>query len=122
MPALTRIQSTHRPKELYQPLFFEASTQMRPFLRQKKSKRNQETFDEDQIEASQPLLADPTNMYLQGHHNQEMTHQTLKNEPIMRFPSNTSPTHGMVQWIPKFEPIFIPIPPRGGSVTTTPKD
>ena len=61
-------------------------------------------------------------MYPQGHHNQEMTHQTLNNEPIMRFPSNTSPTHGMVQWSPNFEPIFVPIPPRDGSVPTTPKD
>ena len=51
-----------------------------------------------------------------------MTHQTFNNEPIMRFPSKTSPTHGMVQWIPNFEPIFMPIPPRGGSVPTTLED
>ena len=61
-------------------------------------------------------------MYPQGHHNQEMTHQKLNNEPIMRFPSNTSPTHGMVQWSTNFEPIFVLIPPEGGSVPTTPKD
>ena len=61
-------------------------------------------------------------MYLKDHHNQDMTQETLNNEPIMRFPSNTSPTHGMVQWSPNFEPIFVPIPPEGGSVPTTPED
>ena len=61
-------------------------------------------------------------MYPQEHHNQAMTQQTLNNAPTMRFPSNTSPTHGMVQWSPNFEPIFITIPPGGGSVPTTPED
>ena len=28
----------------------------------------------------------------------------------------------MVQWSPKFEPIFVPIPPKGGSVPTTLED
>jgi hypothetical protein len=28
----------------------------------------------------------------------------------------------MVQWSPNFEPIFVPIPPGGGSVPTTPED
>lgn len=51
-----------------------------------------------------------------------MTQKTFKNAPTMRFPSKNSPTHGMVQWIPNFEPIFIPIPPGGGSVPTTPED
>ena len=61
-------------------------------------------------------------MYPQGHHNQEMTQQTLNNEPIMRFPSNTSPKLGMVKWSPNFEPIFLPIPPGGRSVPATPED
>ena len=61
-------------------------------------------------------------MYLQDHHNQEMTQQTFNNETIKRFPSNTSPTHGMVQSSPNFEPIFVLIPLEGGSVPTTPKD
>jgi len=51
-----------------------------------------------------------------------MTQQMLNNTPIMGFPKNTSPTHGMVQWSPNFEPIFFLIPPRGGSVPTTPED
>jgi hypothetical protein len=51
-----------------------------------------------------------------------MMKQTSNNASTMRFPSNTSPTHGMVQWSPNFEPIFILIPPEGASVPTTPED
>ena len=65
--------------------------------RPKNIKETQQTFDEDQIEASQPLLVDPLIMYFQDHNNQDMTQKTLSNTPTMRFPSNTSPTHGMVQ-------------------------
>ncbi len=61
-------------------------------------------------------------MYPQDPHNEAMAQQTLNNEPTMIFPPNTSPTHGMVQWSPNFEPLFVPIPPGGGSVPTTPKD
>jgi hypothetical protein len=103
-------------------LFFEAQAQPKPHPRQRKSKKIQQTFDEDQIEASQPLLSDPLNMYLQDPHNQAMAQQTLNNAPIMRFPPNTSPTHGMVQWSPNFEPIFVPMPPGEGSVPTSPED
>ncbi len=30
--------------------------------------------------------------------------------------------YGMVQWSPDFEPIFVPMPPGGGSVPTSPED
>ena len=103
-------------------MFSETKTEPKPHPRQNKGKKTQQKFDKDQIEASQPLLADPLNMYPQEHHNQAMAQQTLKNTPTMRFPSNTSPTHGMVQWSPNFEPIFVPIPPGGGSVPTTLED
>ncbi len=95
MLALTRRQAAQRPEELYQPLFSEAQAQPKPHRRERKSKKIQQTFDEDQIEASQPLLADPLNMYPQD--PQAMAQQTLNNTPSMIFPPNTSPTHGMVQ-------------------------
>jgi len=120
MPALTRRQAAQRPEELYQPLFFEAQAQPKPHPRQRKSKKIQQTFDENQIEASQPLLTDPLNMYPQD--PQAMAQQTLNNVPTMRFPPNTYPTHGMVQWSPNFEPIFVPMPLGGGSVPTSLED
>ena len=61
-------------------------------------------------------------MYPQDHNNQEMTQQTLRNIPTMRFPSKKIPIQGMVQWCLNFEPIFVLIPPIGGSVPTTPDD
>lgn len=61
-------------------------------------------------------------MYPEDHHNQEMMQQMRNNAPTMMFPPNTSPTYGMVQCHPDFEPIFVPIPPKGGSVLTTPED
>ena len=51
-----------------------------------------------------------------------MMQLTLNNTSTMRFPLNTSPTHGMVQWSPNFKPIFILILPRCRSVPMTPKD
>ena len=51
-----------------------------------------------------------------------MTQKTFNNAPTMRFPSNTSPKNRMVQWSPNFEPIFVLIPHRGGSVPTTLED
>ena len=79
MPTLTRTQSAERPKELYQPLFSEIQTKPKPHPRQKRSKKTQQTFDNYQIEASQPLLLDPLNMYPQEYHNQAMAQQTLNN-------------------------------------------
>jgi hypothetical protein len=83
MPTLTRTQLAQRPEELYQPLFSETQTKPKPHPKQKKGKKTQQTFDEDQIEASQPLLADPLNMYPQDHHNQAMAQQTLNNALTM---------------------------------------
>ena len=97
MPALTRTQSAQRPEELYQPFFSEVPRQPKPCPIPKKNKKTQQTFDEDQIEASQPLLVDPLSMYLQDPNNQGMTQKTSNNTSTMRFPSNTSPTHAMVQ-------------------------
>ena len=61
-------------------------------------------------------------MYPQDQDKQETMQQTLNNTPMIRFPPNTSPTHGVVQWSLDFEPIFMSIPPTGGSVPTTPDD
>ena len=52
MPALTRTQSTQRPEELYQPLISETQIEPKPHPRQKRSKKTQQTFNKDQIEAS----------------------------------------------------------------------
>ena len=83
MPALTRTQSTQRLEELYKPLFSETQTEPKSHPRKKKRKKTQQTFEEDQVEASQPLLADPLNMYPQDHHNQAMAQQTLNNAHTM---------------------------------------
>lgn len=61
-------------------------------------------------------------MYLPNPNHQEMTQPTLNNTYTMKFSLNTYPTHNIFQWIPNFEPIFVQIPPKGGSVWTTPED
>ena len=65
---------------------------------------------------------DPLSMYLQDRNHQGMKQPIPNKASTMRFPLNTSPTHEMVQWSPNFEPIFVPIPLRYGSVPTTLED
>ena len=48
--------------------------------------------------------------------------ETPNNILTMTFHLTTSPTQRMVEWGPNKKPLFLPIPPEGGSVPTTLED
>lgn len=59
---------------------------------------------------------DPFNMHRSQSHPQDNDMSNII------FPLNTSPTHKMIKWGHKFEPMFLPIPPECGSVPMIFKD
>lgn len=109
MPTLTKTQLDKRPKDLYQPLFYQEQTKPKTHPRQNKTKKPQQIFEASQTKDSQPLLVDLLNMYPPRSDPLDTRQDNMSN---MKFPLNTSPTHIIVQWSPYFEPIFVPIPPR----------